>query len=161
MPALDVLEAIRAIFLHPLPYVTTRHAAALLGWKMPQLQIAIAKGEVDTEETCRGTRIPLSEVAAIARERWQPLMIEQALGNAAKDILPNALRTRAVSLRLSKYIIATLHYLALKEGVSVDVIAARQLDRLAIEHSEELAAVIGDFRAALEWPEPHDVEAVA
>ena len=157
----DVFEAIRAIFLHPLPYVTTRHAAALLGWKMPQLQIAIAKGEIETSETCRGPRIPLSEVAAVARDRWQPLMIEQALGNAAKDILPDALRTRSISLRLSKYVIATLHHLALKEGVPVDVIAARQLDRLAIEHSEELADIIGDFRAAVEWPEPRDVEAVA
>jgi hypothetical protein len=161
MLAPDVAARIRSIFLHPHPYVTKRHAAALLGWQMAELQIAIAKGEVDTEETCRGIRIPLSEVAMLARERWQPCMIEEALGKAAKDILPPALRTQPVSLRVSKYVIAALQFVALKEDVPVDVIAARYLDRLAIEHSDELSSTIADFSHALSWPERRDVQAIA
>jgi hypothetical protein len=40
-------------------------------------------------------------LAAIARDQWQPLMIEQASDDFRKDILRAALPTRVVSLRLS------------------------------------------------------------
>lgn len=161
MLTLDIAARIRSIFLHPHPYVTKRHAAALLGWPMGELQVAIAKCEVDTEETCRGLRIPLSEVAMIARERWQPVMIQDALGETAKAILPSALLTQPITLRVSKYIIAALEFVALKEGVPVDVIAARYLDRVAIEHCDELSSTIADFSRALSWPERRDVQAMA
>ena len=86
MPAPDVVETIRAIFLHREPYVTKQEAAKLLGWSVAQLRIAIAAGDVETYGTCRGERVPLSEIATIARERWQPSMIEQALGDDAAAI---------------------------------------------------------------------------
>jgi len=161
MPHSSVLANIRAIFLHPMAHVTTRHAAALLGWSMTQLRIAITQGDLETETTCSGIRVPLAEVATIARDRWQPVLIERALGENAKDILPDVLRTRSVSLRLSKYLVATLHHLAVKEGVPVDVIAARQLDLLAVEHADELAAVVAGFAEATEWPTKQDVQMIA
>jgi hypothetical protein len=160
MPATAVLETIRAIFLHREPYVTKQMAAKLLGWSVAQLRIAIAAGDVETYGTCRGERVPLSEVATIARERWQPSMIEQALGDDAAAILPAALRTRSIRLRLSRYQIAALQHLAEKDGVTVDALAARKIDLLMSERSEELAGVIDDFAIALNWPEPHDAQPV-
>ena len=79
MLASALIDSIRAIFLHREPYVTKKAAAALLGWSVAQVKVAIAAGDIDTYTTCGGERIPLSEIAAIARERWQPAMIEEAL----------------------------------------------------------------------------------
>ncbi|MFL6246724.1 MAG: hypothetical protein ACJ74H_11910 [Thermoanaerobaculia bacterium] len=157
----DVAEHIRAIFLHREPYVTKKEAAALLGWSFGQLKLAITEGDIETYETCAGVRIPLAEVAAIARQRWQPAMIEEALGADAAAILPAPLWTRTITVRLPRYEVAVLDYFARKEGVTVDAILARRLDGLMSEHSEELAGVIEDFSVALNWPEPHDAKARA
>ena len=83
----DLAKRIRAIFLHREPYVTKKEAAALLGWSFGQLKLAISEGDIETYETCAGLRIPLAEVAAIARERWQSAMIEEALGADAVAML--------------------------------------------------------------------------
>jgi hypothetical protein len=155
-----LVESIRAIFLHREPYVTKKTAAKLLGWTIGQLQVAIAAGDIETYGTCGGERVPLSEIATIARERWQPSMIEQALGDDAAAILPAALRTRSIRLRLSRYQIAALQHLAEREGVTVDTLAARKIDLLMSERSEELAGVIDDFPVALNWPEPQHVQPV-
>lgn len=157
----DVAEHIRAIFLHREPYVTKKEAAALLGWSFGQLKLAITEGDIETYGTCRGVRIPLAEVAAIARERWQPAMIEEALGADAAAILPAPLWTRTITVRLPRYQVAVLDHFAQKEGVTVDAIVARRLDGLMSEHSEDLAGVIEDFGVALNWPEPHDAKARA
>lgn len=161
MLASALIDSIRAIFLHREPYVTKKAAAALLGWSVGQLKVAIAEGEVETYGTCRGIRVPLVEVAAIARERWQPAMIEEALGADAPAILPAPLWTRTITVRLARYQVEVLDYLAKKEGVTVDAIVARRLDFLLSEHSEELDGVIEDFEVALHWPEPHDAKARA
>ena len=157
----DVAEHIRAIFLHREPYVTKKEAAALLGWSFGQLKLAITEGDIETYETCAGVRIPLAEVAAIARERWQPAMIEEALGADAAAILPAPLWTRTITVRLPRYQVAVLDHFAAKEGVTVDAIVARRVDGLMSEHSEDLAGVIEDFGVALNWPEPHDAKARA
>ena len=154
----DLTERIRSIFLHPEPHVTKNEAAALLGWSFADLQVAIATGEIVTCETCSGVRIPLSEVATIARERWQGAMIEEALGADARAILPPSLRTRSIRLRLSRYQIAVLEHVAAKEGVTIDAVAARKIDLLTSEYAEELAGVIEDVAAALNWPEPKDIQ---
>ena len=161
MLASALIESIRAIFLHREPYVTKKEAAALLGWSVAQVKVAIAAGDIDTYGTCGGERVPLSEIATIARERWQPAMIEEALGADASAILPPALWTRSITVRLSRYQVAMLDYFAAKEGVTVDAIVARRVDGLMSEHSEDLAGVIEDFGVALNWPEPHDVKARA
>ena len=161
MLASALIESIRAIFLHREPYVTKKEAAALLGWSVAQVKVAIAAGDIDTYTTCGGERIPLSEIATIARERWQPAMIEEALGADAAAILPAPLWTRAITVRLSRYQVAVLDHFAQKEGVTVDAIVARRVDGLMSEHSEDLAGVIEDFGVALNWPEPHDAKARA
>jgi hypothetical protein len=161
MLASALTNSIRAIFLHREPYVTKKEAAELLGWTVAQLKIAIAAGEVATVDTCGGVRIPLSEVATMARERWQPVLIEQALGADAPAILPPALWTRAIAVRLSRYHVAVLGYFAKKEGVPIDAILARHLDELMSAHSEELVGVLDDFDIALNWPQPDDIEARA
>ena len=157
----DVAEHIRAIFLHREPYVTKKEAAALLGWSFDQLKLAITEGDIETYDTCRGVRIPLSEIATIARERWQPAMIEEALGADAAAILPAPLWTRTITIRLPRYQVAVLDHFAQKEGVTVDAIVARRVDGLLSEYSEDLAGVIEDFGVALNWPESHDAKARA
>lgn len=161
MLASALIDSIRAIFLHREPYVTKKAAAALLGWSVAQVKVAIAAGDIDTYSTCGGERIPLSEIATIARERWQPAMIEEALGADAAAILPAPLWTRSITVRLPRYQVAVLDHFAAKEGVTVDAIVARRVDGLMSEHSEDLAGVIEDFAVALNWPEPHDVKARA
>lgn len=157
MLASALVESIRAIFLHREPYVTKKEAAALLRCSVAQIKIAIAAGDVETYETCRGERLPLHEVATLARSRWQIAAIEDALGADASAILPPVLWTRPVSLRLSRYQVQMLDYFAAKEGVSVDAIAARALDDFIASNADELADVIEDYRVAIDWPEAHDV----
>lgn len=161
MLASALIDSIRAIFLHREPYVTKKAAAALLGWSVAQVKVAIAAGDIDTYTTCGGERIPLSEIATIARERWQPAMIEEALGADAAAILPAPLWTRTITVRLARYQVAVLDHFAQKEGVTVDALVARRVDGLMSEHSEDLAGVIEDFDVALNWPEPNDAKARA
>jgi len=134
-----------------------RAAAAWLGWSVVQLKVAIAAGEVEMTNTCRGNRLPLHEVAALARSRWQLAVIEEALGEDAPAILPPALWTRPVSVRLTRYHIQMLDHFAANEGLPVDAIVARALDEHMYRLDEELADVIEDYHVALNWPEEHDV----
>lgn len=157
MLASALVESIRAIFLHREPYVTKKTAAAWLGCSVAEIKIAIAAGDVETSETCRGERLPLHEVATLARSRWQTAAIEAALGADASAILPPVLWTRPISLRLSRYQVQTLDYFAAKEGVSVDAIAARAFDDFIAANADELAEVIEDYRVAIDWPEAHDI----
>lgn len=157
MLANALVESIRAIFLHREPYVTKKEAAMLLRCSVAEIKVAIAAGDVETYETCRGERVPLHEVATLARSRWQIAAIEEALGADAPAILPPVLWTRPITLRLSRYHLQVLDHFAGREGVPVDTIAARALDDFISAHDEELAGVIEDYRVAIDWPEAHDV----
>jgi hypothetical protein len=157
MLASALVESIRSIFLHREPYVTKKTAAAWLGWSVAELKVAIAAGEVETRETCRGERLPLHEVAKLARTRWQPAVIEEALGADAQAILPPALWTRPITLRLSCYQVQMLDHFAKKDAVPADTIAARALDEFMYRNAEELSEVIDDYGVALDWPEESDV----
>lgn len=157
MLASALVESIRAIFLHREPYVTKKEAAALLGCSIGQIKVAIAAGDVETYGTCRGERLPLHEVASLARVRWHVTVIEEALGVDAPAILPPVLWTRPVSVRVSRYQLQMLDHYAAKEGLPVDAIVARALDDFIAANGDELGEVIEGLHVALNWPEAHDV----
>ena len=153
----DLADRIRAIFLHRGPNVTNKEGAALLGCSIAEFKVAIAAGEVETCDTCRGPRVPLHEVATLARSRWQIVAIEEALGADAQAILPTALWTRPITLRLSAYHVQMLDHFARQAGLPADAIAARAFDDFMSANAEGLAEVIDDYRVALDWPEADDV----
>lgn len=100
-PAL--IERIRAIFLHHESRVTIAEVAGVLGWSRAQMNVAIRNGEIEVGETCSGKRIELRELAACALQQWRLTAIEEALGRDATLILPPALRTRRLTVRLPRY----------------------------------------------------------
>ncbi|MBV9069410.1 MAG: hypothetical protein JO093_18700 [Acidobacteria bacterium] len=157
MLASALVESIRAIFLHRDPYVTKRAAATMLRCTVAEIKVAIAAGDVETSDTCSGERLPLHEVAKLARLRWQVVAIEEALGEDAQAILPPVLWTRPITLRVSRYHLQMLDHCAEREGVPVDTIAARALDDYMVAHHDELADAIEDYSIALDWPEEQDV----
>ena len=102
----DITARIRAIFLHPEPYVTITEAARLLGWSRAEMNRAIRDGEVELTTTCSGERFDIRELAGRALDLWTLPVIEAALGRDASLILPPAVRTRKLVLRLPAYQVA-------------------------------------------------------
>jgi hypothetical protein len=117
-PAL--IERIRNIFLHHEPRVTIDNAAQMLGWSPAQMKAAISGGDIEVVRTCSGKVIELRELAGQALNQWSLATIEAALGRDASLILPPALRTRKLTVRLPLYQIAALTVLAADGGEGVD-----------------------------------------
>jgi hypothetical protein len=150
-PAL--IQRIRAIFLHHAPRVTIDEAAGLLGWSRTEMSAAIRDGEIEVVETCGGKRIELRELAAYALQQWPLTAIEEALGRDATLILPPALRTRRLTVRLPRYQIGALQVLAGEGRESVEALLIRMLEELTDVHQERLARVIPGLAEARAWPE--------
>jgi hypothetical protein len=109
-PAL--IQRIRAIFLHREPRVTVGVAADLLGWSFAEMKATIANGDIEVVKTSGGERIELRELAAYAMQQWPLTSIEEALERDAALVLPPALRTRTLIVRLPRYQIGALKVLA-------------------------------------------------
>ena len=150
-PAL--IQRIRAIFLHHEPRVTIADAAGLLGWSRAEMNAAIRNGEIEVVETCSGKRIELRELAAYALQQWPLTDIEEALGRDATLILPPALRTRKLTVRLPRYQIGALEVLAEDGRESVDAMLTRMFEELTDLNQQRLARVIPGLAEAMTWPE--------
>ena len=79
-------------------------------------------------------------------------MSEGALGDDAGRVLPQALRTAELRVRLPRHHISMLEYRAGQQRTTVSGVLARELDGIASAHAEELSAVLPGFAAALAWP---------
>jgi hypothetical protein len=150
-PAL--IQRIRAIFLHHEPRVTIADAAGLLGWSRAEMNAAIRNGEIEVVETCSGKAIELRELAAYALQQWPLTAIEEALGRDAMLILPPALRTRKLTVRLPQYQIGALKVLAGDGRESVEAMLTRMFEELTDVNQERLARVIPGLAEAIAWPE--------
>jgi hypothetical protein len=150
-PAL--IQRIRAIFLHHEPRVTIADAAGLLGWSRAEMNAVIRNGEIEVVETCSGKRIELRELAAYALQQWPLTAIEEALGRDAALILPPALRTRNLTVRLPQYQIGALRVLADDGRESVDAMLTRMLGELTDVNQKRLARLIPGLAEAIAWPE--------
>jgi hypothetical protein len=157
-PAL--IQRIRAIFLHHEPRVTIADAAGMLGWSRAEMNRVIRSGEIEVVQTCSGKRIELRELATFAFQQCPLTAIEEAFGRDATLILPAALRTRKLTVRLPRYQIGALQVLAGDGRESVDAMLTRMFEELTDVNQERLARVIPGLAEAIAWPEPGEGDRV-
>jgi len=152
-----LINRIRAIFLHHEPRVTIADAVGLLGWSRAEMDAAIRDGEIEVVGTCSGERIELRELAAYALQQWPLTAIEEALGRDATLILPPALRTRKLTVRLPRYQIGALQVLAEDGRESVDAMLTRMFEELTDLNQVRLARVIPGLAEAIAWPDSGEI----
>src|SRR5438270_4599648 len=99
----DVISRIRHIFLHPRPHVSILQATALLGWSRRQMSEAIENGEVELWTTPLRKWFPSAEMMAKALEIWPMNVIEDALGSEAEGIVPQAILSARLRVRLPRH----------------------------------------------------------
>lgn len=149
----DLITRIRHIFLHQRPHVSLMTAANDLGWTLKEMRAAVARGEIRVMRTKLGTWVWRDELVAKALEIWPLDVIEDALGDDAPRVMPEAVRTAELRARVPRYQVAMLEHMAGREATTVSAILTRELDDVASANAEELFAAIPGFRAAFEWPE--------
>src|SRR3954453_9703333 len=135
----DLISRIRHIFLHPRPHVSISQATALLGWSRRQMSEAIEAGEVELWTTPVGKWFPRAEMMAKALEIWPMHVIEEALGDDADRVLPQAIRSAELRVRLPRHHIHMLEYRADQQETTVSGVLARELDGIASANIEELS----------------------
>lgn len=145
--------SIRRIFLKPRPHVALMTAASLLGIPYPTLKREIAEESIVTVSTGVGMRVPKAEMIAAAMRTWSQAVIEEALGEEAQRVLPEAIRLVELRARVPRYQRDMLRWLATRDRTSVDEVLTRELEDVACVHAEELASALPGFEAALAWPE--------
>lgn len=153
VPERGVLEAIRAIFLHHEHRVTLDEAARMLGWTRARLNEAIENEEMHVVEMCGGKKmIEIRELAHYAVYEWPFHVIEKALGREASLIIPPALRTRKITLRLPQCYIQLLEILASENQQSVTKYLELTCDELLFNEKERLTALLPYGVEAYFWP---------
>jgi len=108
----DVIDRIRHIFLHPRPHVSISQATSLLGWTWRRMNDAIAAGDVELMTTPIGKWFWRHELMSKALETWPLDVIEEALGDDADGVLPQAIRTKELRVRLPRHHVDMLEYRA-------------------------------------------------
>jgi len=89
---------------------------------------------------------------AKALEIWPMHVIEAALGEEADGILPQAIRSAELRVRMPGHHIDMLEYRADQQETTVSGVLARELDGIASAHIEELSAALPGFAEAMAWP---------
>jgi hypothetical protein len=145
-------DGIRHIFLSPDPHVALLKAASLLGLPLAELKREVEEGSIVAVSTAKGRRVPREELIAAAMHIWDQGTIEEALGEEASSVLPEAIRLVELRGRVPRYQQEMLRYLARRQGTTVDHVLVRGLDDVASAHAEELAAALPGFAEALGWP---------
>jgi hypothetical protein len=149
----DIIDRIRRIFLNPRPHLSISQATVLLGWTWRQMNEAIESGDVDLMTTPLGKWFWRHELMSKALETWPLDVIEEALGDDADGVLPQAIRTKELRVRLPRHHVDMLEYRAEQGQTTVSGALAHELDGIASAHAEELSAVIPGFAEALAWPD--------
>ena len=149
----DLINRIRTIFLHRRPHVTIAEGTVLLGWSRGEMSRAIAGGEVEVSSSPVGKWIWREELIANALELWSMETIEEALGADADGVLPESVRLVDLHVRLPRYQVAMLEYLAERDHTSVNGVLARGLVAMASVDTDELSRAVHSFAEALAWPD--------
>jgi len=110
------------------PHVSISQATALLGWTRREMSEAIPSGEVELMTTPLGKWFWREELMAKALETWPLEVVEETLGADADRVLPHALRTAELRIRLPRHHIAMLEYRAEQDRISISDILACELD---------------------------------
>lgn len=145
-------DQIRRIFLSPRPHLALMTAADLLGMTLKELKRDIDEGVIVAISTGVGVRITREEMIATAMRLWAQTVIEDALGDDAAAVLPEAIRLVLLRVRVPRYQRDVVVALAQRDGVSVDEIVSRELEDVACAHAEELADTVPSLRAAFAAP---------
>lgn len=145
-------DRIRRIFLNPRPNTALFTAAELLGVSLVELRADIESGAIVATSTGIGLRVPREEMIAAAMRTWEQSAIEEALGEEAASVLPEAIRLVELRARVPRYQREVLVALAREEGSSVDAVLRRELEDVVCAHAEELAELVPSLRVALAWP---------
>jgi hypothetical protein len=143
---------IRRIFLTPRPNLPLMTAAERLGMTLQELKRDIADGAIVAVSTRVGTRVTKEEMIATAMRLWDQSAIEEALGDDAATLIPEAIRLVELRARVPRYQRDVLRELARRDGTSIDAVLTRELEDVASAHAEELASALPDLSAALAWP---------
>jgi hypothetical protein len=144
---------IRHIFLSPRPNFALMPTADLLGMTLKELKREIESGAIVAVSTRLGQRVAREELMAAAMRVWEQAAIEEALGDDAAAVLPEAIRLVELRARVPRYQRDMLRYLAERNRTTVDEVLTRELEDVACAHAEELAAVVPGFDMAMVWPE--------
>jgi hypothetical protein len=83
---------------------------------------------------------------------WDQSVIEEALGDDAARLIPEAIRLVELRARVPRYQRDVLRELARRAGTSINEVLTRELEDVASAHAEELASALPDLSAALAWP---------
>jgi hypothetical protein len=134
-------------------------AAELLGMTLKVMKREIEDGTIVAVSTGLGQRVTREELIAAAMRMWEQTVIEEALGDAAATVLPEAIRLVELRARVPRYQREMLVYLARQHGTTVDEVLTRELEDVACAHSEELSAAVPGFAFALAWPETEGIAA--
>ncbi|HEY2094470.1 MAG TPA: hypothetical protein VGJ81_21605 [Thermoanaerobaculia bacterium] len=148
----EVIERIRPIFLHQRPRVSLTRAAALLGWTRGEISKAIRAGEVEVTKASMGEWICREELQDRALESWPLEAIEEALGADADRALPPAWRLADLHVRVPRYHVDMLEYMAGRERTTVSDILTRELEDMASANAEEFSRSLAGFHGAMRWP---------
>ena len=144
---------IRHIFLSPRPNFPLMPAADLLEMTLKELKREIESGAIVAVSTKLGQRVTREELMAAAMRVWEQAAIEEALGEDAAAVLPEAIRLVELRARVPRYQRDMLRYLAERDRTTVDEVLTRELEDVACAHAEELAAAVPGFDTAMVWPE--------
>jgi len=145
-------DRIRHIFLSPRPTFALMSAADLLGMTFREPKREIEIGAIVAVSTRLGQRVSREELIAAAMRVYEQASIEEALGEEAAAVLPEAIRLVELRARVPRYQRDMLRVLAQQDGTSVDEVLARELEDVACAHAEELAAAMPGLERALGWP---------
>jgi hypothetical protein len=96
-------NCIRNIFLSPRPNVPLFSAAGLLRMSFEELKKEIADGVIVAVSTRLGQRVTHEEMVTAAMRRWEQGVIEEALGDDAAAVLPEAIRLVELRARVPRY----------------------------------------------------------
>ena len=129
-------DNIRRIFLTPRPNVALFTAADLLGVTLKELKADIEDGTIVAVSSALGQRLSKEEMIAVAMQRWDQGVIEDALGDDAPRLLPEAIRLVELRARVPRYQRDVLCELARWDGTSIDAVLTRELEDVASAHAE-------------------------
>jgi len=141
-------SCIRHVFLSPRPNFALMTAADLLGIRLKELKREIEDGAIVAVSTAFGQRMTREELVALAMQKWEHAVIEEALGDDAAAVLPEAIRLVELRARVPRYQRDMLRVLAERDGTSIDAVLTRELEDVANARAEELP----ELMAALGWP---------
>jgi hypothetical protein len=156
-------DQIRRIFLSRRPHLALMTAADLLGVTLQDLKGDIDDGVIVATSTPLGVRIGREEMIAAAMRLWEQTFIEDALGDDAAAVLPEAIRLVLLRVRVPRYQRDMLVALAQRHGTTIDEIVTRELEDVACAHAEELADTVPSLAIGLAlgsdggagWPSLH------